>query len=86
MSKCDFRVEVIGMLASMVLACDVPDFTPIDHMETFAGACAVTKAEMEAGVHARVNRATTAISYLFHIIYRTSFYTASPGWKECGAL
>lgn len=40
------------MLASMVLACDVPGFTPIDHMETFAGACAVTKAEMQAGMHA----------------------------------
>lgn len=52
MPKCEIRVEVIGMLASMVLACDVPGFTPIDHMETFAGACAVTKAEMQAGMHA----------------------------------
>ncbi|CAJ1372230.1 unnamed protein product [Effrenium voratum] len=42
-------VEVIALLATLVFSCPNLDWSPIDHLETFAGQCAVTKAEWQAG-------------------------------------
>lgn len=38
------------MLCSLIFACDGLDWSPIDHLETFAGHMAVTKAEMQVGL------------------------------------
>ncbi|CAJ1355964.1 unnamed protein product, partial [Effrenium voratum] len=42
-------VEAIALLATLVFSCPNLDWSPIDHLETFAGQCAVTKAEWQAG-------------------------------------
>ena len=40
--------KVLGILVSMIFACPGLDFSPVEHLETFAGCAAVTKAEAEA--------------------------------------